>query len=69
MYQVIQKAINNHTKNLIIMKALVKVNGQSVGFFYNMTKEETQAEMHKRILDLITYRFGSVSTEIIWEQF
>jgi len=51
------------------MKALVKVDGQSVGFFYNMTKEETQAEMHKRILDVITYRFGSVSTEIIWEQF
>lgn len=51
------------------MKALVKVNGQPVGYFYNITKEESQAEMHKRILDVISYRFGSVCTEIIWEQF
>lgn len=48
------------------MKALVKVNNQSVGFFYNMTKEETQAEMHQRILDVISYRYGSVNLEIIW---
>jgi hypothetical protein len=49
------------------MKALVKVNNQSVGFFYNMTKEETRAEMHQRILDIIIYRYGSVNLEIIWE--
>ena len=49
------------------MKALVKVNGVSVGMFYNMTNEETRAEMHQRILNVITYRYGACDLEINWE--
>lgn len=49
------------------MKALVKVNGQSVGMFYNITSDETRIEMHKRILDVIIYRYGASDLEIIWE--
>jgi hypothetical protein len=49
------------------MKALVKVNNESVGMFYNMTTNETRIEMHQRILDIITYRYGAVNLEIIWE--
>ena len=37
MYQVIQKAINNHTKNLIFMKAHIKTLANDYTFlnFYN----------------------------------
>jgi hypothetical protein len=49
------------------MKALVKVNGKSVGMFYNVTEKETRAEMHQRILDVITYRFGACDLDIQWE--
>ena len=48
------------------MKALVKVNGKSVGMFYKMTEKETQAEMHARILDVITYRYGACDLTIQW---
>ena len=52
------------------MKALVTVNGKSVGMFYNMTKEETQAEMHARILSIINYRYGgAVAINILWQNF
>ena len=49
------------------MKSLVKVNQKSVGMFYNMTNDETRIEMHQRILDVITHRYGAVNLEIIWE--
>ncbi len=49
------------------MKALVKVNGVSVGMFYNITKEETQAQMHARILSVIIHRYGVCGLEIKWE--
>jgi hypothetical protein len=49
------------------MKALVKVNGKSVGMFYNMNNTETRGEMHQRILDVITYRYGSCNLTIEWE--
>jgi hypothetical protein len=49
------------------MKALVKVNGKSVGMFYKVTESETRAEMHQRILDVITYRFGACDLMIEWE--
>jgi len=48
------------------MKALVKVNGKSVGMFYSMTENETQAEMHQRILNVITYRYGVCDLTIQW---
>ncbi len=51
------------------MKALVKVNGKSVGFFYNILKEETQAEMYARILKIIEYRYGNAQISIKWQQF
>jgi hypothetical protein len=49
------------------MKALVKVNGESVGMFYQMTNNETQAEMHGRILNVIVYRYGMCSIDIQWQ--
>lgn len=50
------------------MKALVKVNGKSIGMFYNITENETRTELHQRIMDLITYRFGVCDSIIIeWE--
>jgi hypothetical protein len=49
------------------LKALVKVNNQPVGMFYQMYRSETQAEMHQRILDVITYRYGACILDIIWE--
>jgi hypothetical protein len=48
------------------MKALVKVNQISVGTFYNISKQETQAQMHQRILDVITYRYGACNLSIEW---
>jgi hypothetical protein len=48
------------------MKALVTVNGKSVGMFYNMSETETQAEMHLRILKVITYRYGMCDLNIEW---
>jgi hypothetical protein len=52
------------------MKALVTINGKSIGMFYNMTKEETQAEMHVRILSVINYRYGNtVAINILWQNF
>ncbi len=48
------------------MKAIVKVNQISVGTFYNISKEETQAQMHQRILDVITYRYGVCNLSIEW---
>jgi hypothetical protein len=48
------------------MKAEVTVNGQKVGMFYSMTKQETQAQMHQRILDVIVYRYGMCSINIQW---
>ncbi len=50
------------------MKALVKVNGKSVGMFYNMTETETNAEMHQRILNIILYRYGICSIDIEWQK-
>jgi hypothetical protein len=49
------------------MKAIVKVNGKSVGMFYNMTNQENKTEMHQRILDIITHRYGACDLEILWE--
>ena len=49
------------------MKALVKVNGQSVGMFYQMSNTETQAEMHSRILTVIVYRYGICGIDIQWQ--
>jgi hypothetical protein len=49
------------------MKALVKVNGESVGMFYQMSDTETQAQMHARILNVITYRYGMCSMDIQWQ--
>jgi hypothetical protein len=49
------------------MKALVKVNGEEVGMFYQMTNNETQAEMHARILNVIVYRYGMCSMDIQWQ--
>jgi hypothetical protein len=51
------------------MKALVKVNGKSVGMYYNITPEETNAEMHQRILNVIIYRYGICSIDIQWIEF
>lgn len=48
------------------MKALVKVNGESVGMFYQMTPEESQAELHFRILNIITKRYGFCNITIQW---
>jgi len=48
------------------MKALVKVNGKSVGMFYNMTEKENQAEMHLRILNVITSKYGMCDLIIDW---
>lgn len=48
------------------MKALVKVNGVSIGMFYQMFAGETQAEMHKRILEIITYRYPGSYADIHW---
>jgi hypothetical protein len=49
------------------MKAIVKVNGKSIGMFYNF-ENETRTEMHQRIMDIITYRFGVCESIIInWE--
>jgi hypothetical protein len=50
------------------MKALVKVNGTSVGMFYQMGNEETQAQMHERILKVILYRYGICSMDIEWQK-
>ena len=50
------------------MKALVKVNGKNVAMFYQMTEKETQTEMHARILDVITYRYGACDLTIKWEK-
>ena len=50
------------------MKALVKVNGKSIGMFYNMTETETNAEMHQRILNIILYRYGICSIDIEWQK-
>lgn len=49
------------------MKALVKVNGVSVGMFYQMSIDETPMQMHQRILDVITYRYGACNLQIDWE--
>ena len=49
------------------MKALVKVNGISVGMFYSMHSKETKSEMHKRILDVIYYRYGICNIDLKWE--
>jgi len=49
------------------MKALVKVNGKSVGMFYSMSDDETKTEMHQRILVVITYRYGACDLTIEWE--
>ncbi len=50
------------------MKALVKVNGKSVGMFYNINETETNAEMHQRILNIILYRYGICSIDIEWQK-
>ena len=63
---IIETATSNKLK-IKIMKALVKVNQKSVGMFYNITNQETRIEMHQRILDVITHRYGAVDLEIIWE--
>jgi hypothetical protein len=55
------------TTKLTTMKALVKVNGESVGMFYQMANNETQAEMHSRILNVIVYRYGMCSIDIQWQ--
>jgi hypothetical protein len=34
--------------------------------FYSMTEQETQAQMHQRILDVIVYRYGMCSINIQW---
>ncbi len=50
------------------MKAIVKVNENSIGMFYNITENETRTEMHKRIMDFITSHFGVCQSIIInWE--
>jgi len=49
------------------MKALVKVNGEEVGMFYQMSNNETQAEMHSRILNVIVYRYGMCGIDIQWQ--
>jgi len=49
------------------MKALVKVNGVSVGMFYNLTSDETRAQMHQRIMNIIIYRYGASNLDIKWE--
>ena len=48
------------------MKALVKVEGESVGMFYQMTPEESKAEMNFRIINVITKRYGFVKIQIEW---
>jgi hypothetical protein len=48
------------------MKAQVKVNGKSVGMFYQITSEETQPQMHQRILNTIIYRYGMCNIDIQW---
>jgi hypothetical protein len=48
------------------MKALVKVEGESVGMFYQMTPEESKAEMNFRIINVITKRYGFVHITIEW---
>ena len=48
------------------MKAIVKVDNKTVGMFYNVTETETQSEMHQRILDVITYRYGACNLNIEW---
>jgi hypothetical protein len=55
------------TTKQIKMKALVKVNGESVGMFYQMTNNETQAQMHSRILNVIVYRYGICGIDIQWQ--
>lgn len=49
------------------MKALVKVDGVSIGMFYQIGKEETQAQMHQRILNIIMLRYGMCSMDIQWQ--
>jgi hypothetical protein len=47
------------------MKAQVKVNGSLVATFYQMF-EETQCQMHQRILNTIIYRYGMCNIDIQW---
>ena len=49
------------------MKALVKVNGVSVCMFYQMTPEESKQEIHFRILNVITKRYGFCNITIEWQ--
>lgn len=50
------------------MKAIVEINGRSIGMFYNITEKETRIEMHERIIDFITSNFGVCKSIIInWE--
>ena len=49
------------------MKALVKVDGVSVGMFYQIGKDETQTEMHERILKIIVWRYGMCNMFIEWQ--
>jgi hypothetical protein len=51
------------------MKAIVKVNGESIGVFYNITPEETYAEMHQRIFNNIIYTYGICSIDIKFVDF
>ena len=48
------------------MKALVKVEGESVGMFYQMTPNESKVEMNFRIINIITKRYGFVNITIEW---
>jgi len=48
------------------MKALVKVEGQEVAMFYQMTPEESKQEMNFRIINIITKRYGFVNITIEW---
>jgi hypothetical protein len=48
------------------MKAIVKVDGTSLGIFYQMTSEESQAEMNFRIINIITKRYGFCNINIEW---
>jgi hypothetical protein len=47
------------------MKAQVKVNGSLVAIFYQFY-EETQSQMHQRILNTIIYRYGMCNIDIQW---
>jgi hypothetical protein len=60
--------VNVKQLKIKIMKAIVKVNENSIGMFYNITENETRTEMHKRIMDFITSHFGVCqSITINWE--